>query len=52
MKEETKSALDIKLRKQVLPKIDANPVKTTTKEERKENNDDKSDFDMDEIDLN
>jgi len=33
-----------------LPKIDAKPVKTTSKEERKE--EDKSDFDMDEIDLN
>lgn len=51
VKEETKSALDIKLRKQILPKIDANPVKTTTKEERKEN-EDKSEFDLDEIDLN
>jgi len=35
-----------------LPKIDAKPVKTTSKEERKENNEDKSDLDMDEIDLN
>lgn len=51
VKDETRSALDIKLRKQILPKIDANPVKTTTKKERDEK-DDKSDYDLDDLDLN